>query len=250
MIIDYMDLKKTQAIQAALTGDWKQAININQSILQEDLKDIKTLNRLAFAQSSIGNIKEAKELYGKVLELDKQNPIALRNLKRLSGSAAKKDYTGFLTQHGANLFIEEPGKTKVIELINIADKKVTAPLRSGEKLILQVKRMKIFVLDIDKQYIGMFPDDISKRLIEFINGGNEYEAYVKTVDVNKAVIFTREVKRAARFLHQSSFNSTDKTRLNLEGGKNQVDSKPRRTQDEIDDDKESVSSDDEEVELL
>src|SRR3989344_7132369 len=205
-----MDPRKTLAVQTALTGDWQQAIVINESILEANPNDIETINRLAFAQSSVGKIKEAKYLYSKVLDLDKQNPIALRNLKRLSSSAAKKNYSGFMTQSSPNLFIEEPGKTKVIELINPADKNVIAPLRSGERLILQVKRMRIFVLDMDKQYVGMFPDDISKRLIEFINGGNEYEAYVKTVDLNRVFIFTREIKRVAKFRFQSSFVSTEK----------------------------------------
>jgi hypothetical protein len=113
----------------------------------------------------------------------------------------------------SNLFIEEPGKTKVIELVNVADKKVIAPLRSGETLLLGVKRMKIFLNDQDKQYIGMLPDDVGTRLIRFIEGGNTYDSYVKSVENNKVTVFIREVKRVTKFKNQPSFLSTDRTKL-------------------------------------
>jgi tetratricopeptide (TPR) repeat protein len=200
---------KAQAIQTALMGDWDNAIILNQTILQEDPNDIDTLNRLGYAFSSIGSIKEAKDIYQKVLTLDTLNPIALRNLKRLNnGNTPAKGSNGNFTKLMTNLFIEEPGKTKVIELINVADKKVITPLRSGEGLQLSVKRMKIFVLDSQKQYIGMLPDDIGRRLIKFIEGGNTYEAYVKTVDNNKVSIFARELHRTPRFKHEPSFLSS------------------------------------------
>lgn len=193
---------KNQAIQTALEGDWKRAIDLNQLILEEDPKDIDTLNRLAFAYLSSGNPKDAKDLYEKVLVLDMQNPIAIRNLKRLYDVNTKR---GTITIN--NLFIEEPGKTKALDLLNIADKKVISHLRSGEQLDLRIKRNKIFAYDFDNEFIGMLPDDICQRLIKFIVSGNQYEAYVRTVDNNKVGIFIREVKRAKKFKNQPSFIS-------------------------------------------
>ena len=205
-----MPTLKAQAIQTALTGDWQQAININQLILQEEPEDIDTLNRLAFAFLSSGNPKDAKNLYEKVLSLDMQNPIAIRNLKRLYDVNSKKIITI------NNLFIEEPGKTKVMDLINIADKKVITHLRSGEKLDLKIKRSRIFAYDLDNQFIGMLPDDTCQRLIKFIEAGNEYEAYVRTVDSNKVSIFIREIKRVKKFKNQPSFvSASEKTKLSI-----------------------------------
>lgn len=208
---------KAQAIQTALIGDWNTAVTLNQTLLEEDPNDIDTLNRLAFALSSVGNIKEAKTIYQKVLTLDTQNPIALRNLKRLTGSSGKNTGTVQTSHLMNNIFIEEPGKTKVVELINVAEQKVISQLRSGESINLSVKRMKIFALDNQKQYMGMLPDDLSKRLIKFINGGNKYDAYVKTVNNHRMIIFIKEVKRSTRFKNQPSFITTDKTRLQFEG---------------------------------
>ena len=211
---------KAQAIQTALMGDWHNAILLNQSLLEENPDDIDTLNRLGFAYASAGNTKEAKDTYQKVLQLDNQNPIALRNLKRLSGNSnnTASNHQAAVTNI-SSLFIEEPGKTKVIELLNIADKKVIAPLRSGENLTLSVKRMKIFLHDLNKQYIGMLPDDIGRRLIRFMEGGNEYEAYIKSVDNNKVTIFAREVKRVSQFATQPSFPASDKSRLEIASSK-------------------------------
>ena len=211
---------KAQAIQTALMGDWHNAILLNQSLHEENPDDIDTLNRLGFAYASAGNTKEAKDTYQKVLQLDNQNPIALRNLKRLSGNSnnTASNHQAAVTNI-SSLFIEEPGKTKVIELLNIADKKVIAPLRSGENLTLSVKRMKIFLHDLNKQYIGMLPDDIGRRLIRFMEGGNEYEAYIKSVDNNKVTIFAREVKRVSQFATQPSFPASDKSRLEIASSK-------------------------------
>jgi tetratricopeptide (TPR) repeat protein len=191
---------KSQAIQTALVGDWNNAVSLNQTILKEEPSDIDTLNRLAFALLSLGNTKQAKDIYEQVLSLDMKNPIAIRNLKRLNDNQIKASNTPL-----NNLFIEEPGKTKVMELLNIADKKVIAYLRSGELIELRIKRNRIFALNGENQFIGMLPDDICQRLIRFINAGNQYEAYIRTVDSNRVSVFLRETKRVKRFRDQPSF---------------------------------------------
>lgn len=211
---------KTQAIQTALQGDWQAAVILNQMLLEENPNDIDALNRLAFAKTSLGDLKEAKLIYQKVLILDINNPIALKNLQRLPDTT-NGSCSAVQPKHVSNVFIEESGKTKVIELINTADKKIIAPLRNGEHLTLSVKRMKIFILDYQKQYIGMLHDDLGNRLIKFINGGNQYEAYVKTIHNNKVIILLKEVKRANKFKNQPSFFSIDKSKFVINSPQNQ-----------------------------
>jgi tetratricopeptide (TPR) repeat protein len=206
-----MSALTTQAIQTALLGDWTNAIKLNEEILKDTPDDINTLNRLGFAMLSMGDIKGAKNVYEKVLSLDMKNPIAIRNLKRVNSGNSLKPNIPL-----NNLFIEETGKTKIIELINIADKKIISHLRSGEKISVKIKRSKIFALDSEDQYLGMLPDDIGKRLTEFMNGGNEYDAYIWSVDDNKINIFIREVKRVKRYSNQPSFISGDKSKLTVE----------------------------------
>lgn len=199
---------KHQAIQTALTGDWTLAISLNQSLLEENPNDVDALNRIAFAYSTIGKIKEAKRHYLKVLTVDKNNPIALRNLKRLGEIKQPLLFkkTSFTPKILNNIFLEETGKTKVIELVNTADKKTVSSLNIGESLVLCIKRSKIFVQTEDKQYIGMLPEDVGRRIIKFLKGGNEYESYVKSIkDHNKLSIFIKEIKRVKRFKNQPSF---------------------------------------------
>lgn len=218
---------KTQAVQTALQGDWQAAVILNQMLLEEDPSDIDALNRLAFAKASLGEVKEAKTIYQNVLALDANNPIALKNLQRLIDTSSLFEANSYQTTVVSNVFIEEPGKTKVIELINTADKKVLLKLRNGEQLILSIKRMKLFVYDSQKQYIGMLPHDLGNRLIKFMDGGNQYEAYIKTIHFTNVVVLLKETKRALKFKNQPSFISLDKSKFTL-GSK--TDGKSRKVQ--------------------
>jgi len=206
---------KTQAVQTALQGDWQAAVILNQMLLEEDPSDIDALNRLAFAKVSLGEIKEAKTIYQRVLTLDNNNPIALKNIQRLNETSTQSN--GQLIPHFkvSNVFIEEPGKTKVTDLINTADRKILTQIRNGEQLTLTIKRMKIFAYDSQKQYIGMLPHDIGNRLIKFIEGGNQYEAYVKIIENTNVTVLLKEVKKAAKFKNLPSFISIEKMKLTL-----------------------------------
>ncbi|MBI2195572.1 MAG: hypothetical protein HYU48_00830 [Candidatus Levybacteria bacterium] len=198
-----MTSPKTQAINTALTGDWQHAVKLNKNLIKEDPQDIDALNRLAFAFSILGKTKEARLTYQKVLRIDPLNPIAQRNIKKVPVSSLRVGTLG----NGyklSNIFLEEPGRTKIVELLNIAPSRVVDNLQTGQMLSLVVKRLKIFVL-IGKQYVGMLPDDIGKRLIKFIEGGNTYEAFTKSANGKTLIIFIKETKRAGKFKDQPSF---------------------------------------------
>ncbi len=201
---------KTLAIQTALEGNWEKAIDINRTLLKEDPGDIDALNRLAFALTILGRGKDAKSIYQKVLKLDSLNSLALRNLKKLDGKNLPALGNGNLQVN--NIFIEEPGKTKIIELINIAQSSVINALRTGQSLNLLIKRLKIFVVSENNKYVGVLPDNISKRLIKFIKAGNQYEAFVKSAFDHHMIVFIKETKRVARYRDQPSFlTGLDKT---------------------------------------
>ncbi|OGH10193.1 MAG: hypothetical protein A2152_02780 [Candidatus Levybacteria bacterium RBG_16_35_6] len=199
---------KQQAIQTALTGDWEKAIGLNKTLLLENPEDIDCLNRLALAYTITGKIKNAKAIYKKVFILDPLNTIAIKNLKKLKDLSPKNCQP---TDYQINTsFLEETGKTKIVELVNIAQPRIIESLRIGEFVNLCIKRSRIFVLE-DKQYIGVLPDDIGRRLIKFMKCGNEYEAYVKSSTIHKVHVFIKEVKRAPRFKFQPSFITTSET---------------------------------------
>jgi tetratricopeptide (TPR) repeat protein len=198
------------AIKFALENKWEEAYEENLKLLAENPQDIDSLNRIAYALIKLGNYKKAEEYYQQVVAQDKTNPIAIKNLKRLetiSKSEFKKS-DGAASMNITNMtdiFIEEAGKTKTVDLKNIADKKTLSLLEPGESVMLVVKRSKVFVQMGDKTFIGMLPDNIGMRMITFINGGNEYEAYIKGVEENAVSIFIKETKKATKFKNQPSF---------------------------------------------
>ena len=210
---------KSKAIQTALQGNWQEAILLNKNLIKQDPSDIDALNRLALAYMIIGKSKEAKTAYQKVVNIDPLNSIALRNLKKLKDKNLKLSSSTYQIN---NAFLEEPGKTKVIELINIAQPKIVESLKGGQSLILSIKRLKIFVQE-DKQYIGVLPDDIAKRLIKFMKSGCQYEAFLKSATTHKVTVFIKETKKTTRFKDQPSFLSNSESSLLVKHSKTKLD---------------------------
>lgn len=197
-----------QAIQATLKGNWEEAITLNMQLLEENPKDLDTLNRLGFALTAAGKPTEAKLVFEKVLEIDNANPIAQKNLKKLADSGIKKNGLQ-VYQVNHDMFLEEVGKTKMVTLVNPAPPKTLRTLQVGQPLNLAIKRNKIFLLDDSNEFIGMLPDNMSRRIIKFMKGGNKYSAYVRGVEERNVITFLKEVKRAKRYENQSSFGLSD-----------------------------------------
>lgn len=219
-----------EAVRASLKGDWLKAISVNLSILETNPKDIETLNRLGFAYIANGNPKKAKTMYNQVLELDNGNPIALKNIKKISEMGKKKGITSFQIEN--TTFLEEVGKTKIITLINPASTKILRGLSIGQPLEICIKRLKIFILGEKEEFLGMLPDNISRRLIKFMEGGNKYAAYIKSVDNKDITIFMKETKRAQKFANQPSFVFLDNQKQSLSSFKKSKNYEPDSSDEE------------------
>jgi hypothetical protein len=214
-----MKITSNQAIKATLSGDWQKAVELNKSLLDENPKDVEALNRMALAYTVLGKNKDAKGTYEKVLQIDPLNSIALKNIKKIKSDSATTDGNTTFIQVN-NIFIEETGRTKVVDLINLAQAEILSSLQTGQSVDLSVKRLKIFISQ-GKKYIGVLPDDIGKRLIKFINGGNQYEAFVKSANHQNVTIFIRELKKSSKFKDQPSFVQILEKKLHIKKGKNQ-----------------------------
>lgn len=205
------------AITAALTNKWQEAVKINEKILARDKINIEALNRLARALSCLGQIQKAEKTYKKVLDNDPYNIIALKNMDKLSksnghGSAQVSNGQTYSTYENQNInlsqvFLDEPGKTKLVTLLNLAPPAILASLNCGDRLVINPKNHSISVASNEGVYLGAFPDDLAHRLLAFISGGNEYEAYVKSSSTKNLTIFVRETVRSAKFGNQPSFHS-------------------------------------------
>lgn len=196
-----------QAVKAALTQNWLKAIEINKKILKDLPQNIAALNRLGRAYWETGKIIQAIQSYKKVLKFDSLNPIANKNLRRLAkGGRAKKrtNKKNNFTPVG-EIFLEEPGKTKMVKLVRLAPPSILAQLDNADPVVMTVKKRTVSIFSENDNYLGAIPEDLSIRLIRLIKGGNQYQAFIKSVDHQKLEIFIREVFRAKKFFNNPSF---------------------------------------------
>lgn len=201
-------LSDDAAIKAALSQNWKAAVTINTFLSQQDDKNIEAVNRLGFAYMQLGQFTRAKRIYQKVITIDPYNQIALKNIRKL-GSMKKMLPTTHRSSHlTPALFLEEPGKTKIVSCVNLAPATDISSLTPGEEVFLKVRSHCIEVRSKDNTYQAALPDDLAFKLIKLISGGNKYIAIVKSADKKVLMLLVREVSRGKKFAHQPSFIST------------------------------------------
>lgn len=194
------------AIKAAIENDWEKAEKLNLTIVKQNPEDLSALNRLARAYTELGKVEKARKTYQKVLSLDQDNPIASKNLERLSSvRKAKKAPPKKKGPTVSDVFLEEPGKTKVVKLVKLAGASELLSLDNGDPISLVPRKRNVSVTSEDGTYLGVIPDDLSARLIRLMQGGNRYEAYVKAVKKGELQIFIRETFRSRRFKNLPSF---------------------------------------------
>lgn len=206
-----LEQQENQAIQAALAGDWEKAISLNQEILKADPQNIPALNRLTWAYIQSGKLAQAKKICQKASSIDPYNQIVIRN-KRLMDNLKPADVKKLRCKKAKSeshvLFLEDPGKTKVVKLVRLASPQVIFRQRPSDKVLLIPKKHTIAIHSLDGDYLGSLPDDISLRLIRFIKGGNCYEAVIKSVESNNLEVFIRETKRGKKYCNIQSFICT------------------------------------------
>src|SRR3989344_552022 len=120
--MDTQSLVQKQALQASLNGQWQKAIELNLQLIEDNPNNASALNCLARAYSELGDLKKARSYYTKVLEIDSYNSIAQKSLKRLSAIKAgsvNKSVDRAPIVISASTFLQEPGVTKIVNLIKV-----------------------------------------------------------------------------------------------------------------------------------
>lgn len=196
-----------QAIDAALDSKWDLALKLNKQIIKLDPQNIDALNRQAKAYLELGKSNLAKKSYSEVIKIDPYNPIALKNLKIIksfkpTGQAFISCSKGPLSP---SLFLQEPGKTKTVGLLKVAEPQKLSQAFCGMRVEMAIKNRKITVVDSNGNYLGVLPDDVSHHLLRLSKGGNKYELFVKSIRVNSLSVIIKETFRSKRFKNQPSF---------------------------------------------
>lgn len=188
------------SIAAAKNGDWPSAAELNEAILFQAPNDVPALNRLGLAYLQLSKESEAKKQFQKVLEIDKHNSIAQKQLERI-----KTNQPFLQPSFSKNYFIEEPGRTKIVELHRLAGKQVLDTLCVGHSCKLTVKKRYISVETEDNRYIGALPEDISFRLAHLLETGNTYLCTVQSCSNNQCMVYLKELSRSKANLDVHSF---------------------------------------------
>lgn len=212
-------LLNEQAIDAALNSSWDSALKINKQIIKKDPQNVDALNRQARAYMELGKSNLAKKYYSEALKFDPYNPIALKNLKIIkSFKSNNKGNQTPLAQNtpklSASLFLQEPGKTKIVSLLKVAEPQKLSQIYCGMPLEMVIKNRGITITDPNNNYLGVLPDDISHLILRLIKGGNKFGLFVKSIKVNGLSILIKEIYRSKRFKNQPSFLENNSSVIN------------------------------------
>lgn len=196
------------AIAAALAQNWKEAIRINTALLKKTKNDLESLSRLGYAYLQTGQIAQAKRTYQKILRIDAYHQVAQKNYKKLASIKMKVITKKARTTISPLLFIEEPGKTKIVPLVNLAPLQQLSSLSPGQEVFLKARNHAVEVRSENNIFLGRLPDDLSFKLLKLLAGGNRYQVIVRGVAKNILTVIIREIHRGKRFANQPSFTST------------------------------------------
>lgn len=223
-----------EAIDAAITSNWDKAISLNEKIIRADKKNIDAYLRLGFAYLQKSQLKKAKAIYRKAQKYQPGNFLITENLEKIKVLESKKISRISPTDLNPDIFVDVPGKTKTVFLVNVGQKAVLAKLSIGQEVYLILKKRKIEVRSKDKEYIGALPDDISRRLTIFIKAGSLFKAFIKEATLKTTSIFLKEEKKGKKVVKYASFP------VNFQAGLNNI----NLEEDVKDEDLEEISDND------
>lgn len=193
------------AIACALNANWQKALDKNLQIIQRDPTDVDALNRLGRCYAELGNFTKARESVQHVLKLDQFNKIAQKSFERWKG--LKNGDVVASGPSSAQTFLEEPGKTKIVELMHLGSAETIAELDSGDEVKYNCNAHRVSITSNSGKYVGRFADDLSARLRKLVQLGYEYSLFLKSVDKTEIKVFIKEVKRPAKLSDMPSFPS-------------------------------------------
>ncbi|HSX57743.1 MAG TPA: tetratricopeptide repeat protein [Candidatus Saccharimonadales bacterium] len=204
---DELDPRFQEAINAALVGEWQKAAELNSQLFDEYPEDVNVLNRLGHAYSELGQVNKASSTFKKVLELDPYNPIAKKNIDKLStlrGANLKpKEGTRVID---VDMFLEEPGKTKTIEVVDLAMPRVLIQLRVGDTVLLNNNKNDVSIVSEEGKRLGKLESSWGNEISSALSLGSDFSAIVKAINVGKDPkgstfsVFVRETKRSKKIV--------------------------------------------------
>lgn len=192
-----------QAVKLAVNSRWLEAANLNREYLRSFGDEAEAYNRLGKALTELGQISDARDAYGKALDLDSTNTIARRNLDRLSTMKEAAAAAAAPSQLDTRLFVEETG-TATMAKLQATNAETSAVLDAGDIVTLQVQGNAVNVLTVNGDYVGMVEPRIGLRLSKMMSAGNQYSAAMVTTS-GELKVMLREAFKHPTMIDKVSF---------------------------------------------
>jgi len=199
-----------EAIELAMQGRWEEAVAANNSVIGIFPNDINAYNRLGKALTELGRYDDAMEAYSQALEIEHNNSIARKNLRRLSRLKQVQPAPGG-GNHTASpeIFIEESGKAAVTRLDKLASVDVLAKIAAGDQVYLRPKGQGLVVENKMGEYVGQLQPKIGVRLAKLIEGGNGYTAAIARSADTEVKVIIKEIFQHPSQAGLTSFPAQD-----------------------------------------
>jgi len=197
-----------QAISLAVEGRWREAVAVNDSIIETFPNDVEAFNRLGRAYLELGEYAHSEAAYHRTLEIDPHNTIAQKNIQRLSrlkqtaGSASAG-----VDRLDPQAFIEEVGKAGVVWLVDLAPADTVARTAAGDRAQLRFDDSTVIVESNTGEYLGKVEPEQGQRLARLAAGGNRYSAAIVSSAEGGISAIIREVYRHPSQAGRASFPS-------------------------------------------
>jgi tetratricopeptide (TPR) repeat protein len=193
------------AVQLAIAGKWQEAAELNRMIIDKFGADDQTHNRLGKALTEVGQLDQAKKAYEASLALNPMNSVAQKNAAKLETLLqTKAGIGGGPAKVDLNLFVEEMGKT-VTTTLDGSEPDLCTKVVAGDLADLRVDGDGIVAETARGVSLGSVEPKLARRLINFINGGNRYQAGVTSCDGSTVKLIIREVYQDPKFAGKPSF---------------------------------------------
>ena len=195
-----------EAINLAMQSRWKEAVAVNLNIIENMPTEIDAYNRLGKAYMEMVELDHASEAYTKVLQMDADNNIALKNLNRIAQlKAAKLPAKIERTKVAPHQFVGEAGKSGVVNLYNLANEQILAGMAAGDKVNLKVRGHQLMVENEQGETLGQVEPQHGPRIARLIDGGNKYSAAVVSASEGKFKVIIKETYQAPQQHGKISF---------------------------------------------
>ncbi|MCC7089549.1 MAG: tetratricopeptide repeat protein [Chloroflexi bacterium] len=192
-----------QAVKLAVSSRWLEAANLNREYVRTFGDEAEAYNRLGKALTELGQVADARDAYGKALDLDSTNTIARRNLDRLATMKETAAAAAAPSQLDTRLFVEETG-TATLAKLQATNAEISAVLDAGDIVNLQVQGNAVNVLTVNGEYVGMVEPRIGLRLSKMMTAGNRYSAAMVTTS-GELKVMLRETFKHPSLIDKVSF---------------------------------------------